>query len=110
MFNVMCNSILTHTDDIYYSLGANLEGIFFNIQNMRNNCQTVHLVRLGEQDIEEVTYFTYLGAKMTKDGNTEVKIKTRINKARGALAALKNIWKTNKSPRKYSFAFSRAIY
>ena len=31
---------------------------------------------------------------MTKDGNTEAEIKTRINKARGAFAALKNIWKT----------------
>ena len=31
---------------------------------------------------------------MTKDGNTEAEIKTRIDKARGAFAALKNIWKT----------------
>ena len=31
---------------------------------------------------------------MAKDGNTEAEIKTRINKARGAFAALKNIWKT----------------
>ena len=31
---------------------------------------------------------------MTKDRNTEAGFKTRINKARGAFAALKNIWKT----------------
>ena len=31
---------------------------------------------------------------MTKDGNTKAEIKTRINKARRAFAALKNIWKT----------------
>ena len=33
---------------------------------------------------------------MTKDGNTEAEIKTRTgsNKARGACAAMKNIWKT----------------
>ena len=61
---------------------------------MRNNCQTADPVKLGEQDIEDVTAFTYLGAKVTNDGNTEVEIKTRINKARGAFAALKNIWKT----------------
>ena len=61
---------------------------------MRNNCQTADPVKLGEQDIEDVTEFTYLGAKVTKDGNTEAEIKTRINKARGAFAALKNIWKT----------------
>ena len=63
-------------------------------KTMRNNCQTVDPVKLGEQDIEDVTEFTYLGAKVTKDGNTEAEIKTRINKARGAFAALKNIWKT----------------
>ena len=31
---------------------------------------------------------------MTKGGNTEAELKTRINKAGGAFAALKNIWKT----------------
>ena len=30
---------------------------------------------------------------MTNDGNTEAEIKTRVNKARGAFAATKNIWK-----------------
>ena len=47
----------------------------------RNNCQTADPVRLGEQDIENVTEFTYLGAKVIKDGNTEAELKTRINKA-----------------------------
>ena len=37
---------------------------------------------------------------MTKDGNTESEIKTRINKARGAFAVLKNIWKTKKISKK----------
>ena len=63
-------------------------------KTMRNNCQTADPIRLGKQDIEDVTEFTYLGAKVTTDGNTEAEIKTRINKARGAFAALKNIWKT----------------
>ena len=62
-------------------------------KTMRNNCQTADPVKLGEQDIEDVTEFTYLGAKVTKDGNTEAEIKTSINKARGAFAALKNISK-----------------
>ena len=35
-----------------------------------------------------------MAAKVTKDGDTEAEIKTRINKARGAFAALKNTWKT----------------
>ena len=57
-------------------------------KTMRNHWQTV---RLGEQYIEEETEFTYLRAKVTKDRNTEVKIQTWINKARGALAAPNNI-------------------
>ena len=61
---------------------------------MRNNYQTADPVKLGEQGIEDVTEFTYLGAKVAKDGNTKAEITTRINKARGAFAALKNIWKT----------------
>ena len=63
-------------------------------QSETTQCQTADPVKLGEQDIEDVTDFTYLGAKVTKDGNTEAGIKTRINKARGAFAAMKNIWKT----------------
>ena len=55
-------------------------------------CETT--VKHGENHIEDVTEFTYLGAKVTKDGNTEAEIKTRINKTRGAFAVLKNIWKT----------------
>ena len=64
------------------------------IKTMRNNGQTADPVKLGEQDIEDVTEFTYLGAKVAKGGNAEAEIKTRNNKARGAFAALKNFWKT----------------
>ena len=37
---------------------------------------------------------------MTKDGNTEAEIKTRITKARGAFAAVKNICNTKKISKK----------
>ena len=46
--------------------------------------------------IAEVTEFTYIGAKLTKYGNSESEVKARIDKVRGAFAALKNIWETNK--------------
>ena len=76
----------------------------------RNNCQTEDPVKLGEQDIEDVvTKFTYLGAKVTKDGNTEAEIKTRINKTRGAFASLKNIWKTEIISKKRIFKSSVLI-
>jgi hypothetical protein len=45
---------------------------------------------------EEVTEFSYLGAKLTKDGNSEYEVTAGISKVRGAFAALMNIWKTNK--------------
>ncbi|XP_041362130.1 uncharacterized protein LOC121378097 [Gigantopelta aegis] len=63
---------------------------------LRNNNQTADPITIGGRDIEEVTEFTYLGAKVTTDGNSISEVKARISKARGAFAALKNIWKTNK--------------
>ena len=79
-------------------------------KTMRNNCQTADPIRIGEQYIEEVSYFTLLDAKVTTDGNTEAEIKTRINKARGAFVALKDIWKTKMTSKKTRYAFSRATY
>ena len=67
------------------------------IKMLRNNSQTADPITIGGRDIEEVTEFTYLGAKVSTDGNSESEIKARIRKARGAFAALKNIWKTNKT-------------
>jgi hypothetical protein len=43
-----------------------------------------------------VTEFSYLGAKLTNDGNSEYEVTAAISKVRGAFAALMNIWKTNK--------------
>ena len=43
-----------------------------------------------------MTKCTYVGIKVTKDGNSESEVNARITIARGAFAALKNIWKTNK--------------
>ena len=77
---------------------------------MRNNYQTADPVKLGEQAIEDVREFTYLAAEVTKEGNTEDEIKTRINKARGAFAALKNIMRTNIICKKTKIRISRATY
>ena len=61
-------------------------------KHMRMNSRIDTPVRMQE-DIEEVTEFTYLGSKMSADGDTEVEIRTRITKASQAFASLKNIWK-----------------
>ena len=74
-------------------------GLQININKtkmLRNNSQTADPITIGRKDIEEVTEFTYRGAKVSTDGNSESEIKSRIRKARGAFAALKNIWKTNR--------------
>ena len=74
-------------------------GLQININKtnmLRNNSQTADPITIGGKDIEEVTKFTYLGAKVSTDGNSESEIKAMIRKARGAFASLKNIWKTNK--------------
>ena len=74
-------------------------GLQININKtkmLRNNSQTEDPITIGRRDIEEVTEFTYLGAKVSTYGNSESEIKARIRKARWAFAALKNIWKTNK--------------
>ena len=64
---------------------------------LRNNSQTADPITIGGRDIEEVTEFTYLGVKVSTDGNSESEIKARIRKTKGHFRhALKNIWKTNK--------------
>ena len=49
--------------------------------------QTADPFTIGGYIIEEVTEFTYFRTKMTKDGNSESEVETRISKARGAFEA-----------------------
>ena len=62
-------------------------------KHMRMNSRTNAPIRMQNEDIEEVNEFTYLGSKMSTDGDTENEIKTRITKASQAFASLRNIWK-----------------
>ena len=75
-------------------VGGKVDAI--NKTNVEIGAAVIIVLNIGGKDIEEVTEFTYLGAKVSTDGNSESEIKSRIRKARGAFAALKNIWKTNK--------------
>ena len=73
----------------------------FNIKTSKtktlgNNRETVYPITVRGHIIEEVTEFTNLVVKVTKDGNSASEVKARISKARGAFVALKSIWKTNK--------------
>jgi Fic family protein len=46
------------------------------------------------QTLEKVQNFTYLGSKLSKDGDTMKEINTRIAIAGNAFTKLTNIWKT----------------
>ena len=46
--------------------------------------------------IEEVSKFVYLESKITVDGNSEKDVQTRIQKASGTIATLKNTWKSTR--------------
>ena len=49
-------------------------------------------IQLGEQMIEEVTQFTYLGSCIDHNGELKKEIQTRIAKAATAFRALEKIW------------------
>ena len=81
----------------YMKCGGTYSGL--NIQGGRskilkvNSASTV-LVTLGEEAIEEVEHFTYLGSVVDTQGETEADAKVRIDKAMVDFLQLKNIWKS----------------
>ena len=72
--------------------------LFWNIDSIQENTLfcLADPITIGGFIIEEVTEFTYLGTKLTNDGNSESEVKATTSKARGAFVALNNIWKNNK--------------
>ena len=51
---------------------------------------------LGDENIEDVESFVYLGSKVTKDGRTAQDVVQRIQKANGAFVQLHPVWRNNK--------------
>jgi len=51
---------------------------------------------LGDENIEDVESFVYLGSKVTKDGGTVQDVVQRIQKANGAFVQLYPVWRNNK--------------
>ena len=66
-------------------------------KSLRTNCSTTEPITINGTDIEEVAEFTYLGTnlKVTIDGDSEIEVKMRIRKSRGAFTSLKSIWKSS---------------
>ena len=65
-------------------------------KHMRMNSRTNEPINLQGENIEEEEEFTYLGSKMTADGNSEKEISARLSKVSQAVATLRNIWKFGK--------------
>lgn len=63
-------------------------------KEMRYNNRNKALLFLGNQEIEQVKQFCYLGSMVTTEGGTIEDIGNRINKAKGAFAMLRPIWKS----------------
>ena len=59
------------------------------------NASSREAVKLGDNNLEEVKTFTYLGSVINQQGGTDADVKTRIGKARAAFIALKIIWRSN---------------
>ena len=61
---------------------------------MRINANNNNTVVVDGQQVEDVDSFDYLGAKITKHGEDEDDIKSRLGKARGAFNKLVKIWRS----------------
>ena len=55
---------------------------------MRTNAQIEDKVKIGNEEVEEVEEFVYLGATVTKDGGGTEDTKKCLNKARGTFFKL----------------------
>ena len=61
---------------------------------MRINNKNTNPISIGDQTLEEVDKFTYLGSVLAVGGGTEEDVKARIGKARTTFNILNKIWKT----------------
>ena len=62
---------------------------------LKINASSTEAVKLGDNNLEEVKSFTYLGSVINQQGGTDADVKTRIGKARASYKALKNIWRSH---------------
>ena len=49
-------------------------------------------VTIQEKEVEEVASYTYLGSKITPNGDSETEVNARLSKARHAFARLRRVW------------------
>ena len=61
-------------------------------KTMRMNVTNPSKFKINEEELEDVTSFTYLGSIISNDGGTDKDIKCRIGKAAAVFKSLKPIW------------------
>jgi hypothetical protein len=74
-------------------------GLAINVQKtkaLRRNTNKKEPFMLGNENIEDVESFVYLGSKVTKDGGTAQDVVQRIQKENGAFVQLYPVWRNNK--------------
>ena len=87
------NDIQRKSEDLTRNAGSiGLKVNSIKTKSLRTNCSTTEPITINGTDIEEVAEFTYLGTKVTTDGDSEIEVKVRISKARGAFRSLKSTW------------------
>ena len=77
-------------------------------KHMRMNHRSDAPIILHGNVDEEVNEFTYLGSKMTTDGDSETEIRPGSARQREAFAFLKNIWKSKKISVKTKLRFFKS--
>jgi hypothetical protein len=50
---------------------------------------------LGDESIEDVVSFVYLGSKITRDGGTTQDVAQRIQKSNGTFVQIYPVWRNN---------------
>ena len=87
-------------------------GLFINInktKTMKINIEDNAAVNLGNDNLEEVENFTYLGSIVSKNGGTEEDINGRLKKARASFGMLSKIWRSSKISTKTKVRIFNAV-
>ena len=89
----------THAQDKVQSLAttSGMTGLTIKrckTKTMRINSVKEDPIKLGNEDIKDVTPFTYLGSVIAIDGGSERDVLVRISKARTAVLLLRPVWRS----------------
>ena len=82
----------TKLNEVAKSIGLNINEKKTKVMTINNSA--TQPVTLGQNIIEEVEDFKYLGSMLSNNNGTAKDIRARINKARGSFCQLKSIWKS----------------